>query len=75
MLYCTINEEVNDALICMGDQAIMNKKFMVGAPVNIEDFKHITHLNRLLQQNSCHLSCNRDKILETLNLTLNLYGM
>lgn len=70
---CRLHDRVDEALICMGDKYIMASSFMVGTMPKMKDYKKLIRLNRILNTDSCHINCNKDIIMEHLNITLNLY--
>lgn len=69
-----LNDKAEDVIICMSERLILNKKFMLGKEPNLKDFLDIEILTRILCENNCRLSCDMDKVKQTLNALIIKYN-
>lgn len=67
LTHCFLNDNSTNTIVEMGQAYMLRNRFMIGCGVDIEKFKKIKRLNKILKIKECLLDEDRNVIKQALN--------
>jgi len=71
---CLLFDNAETLITKMSHNLILNRKYRLGKEPDLQDFKDLNMMSRILCEDNCRLECEEETLKEALNLLIIKYN-
>ena len=71
---CLLFDNAETLIAKMAHNLILNRKYRLGKEPDLQDFKDLNMMSRILCEDNCRLECEEETLKEALNLLIIKYN-
>ena len=71
---CKLFDDAETIITRMSDKLILNRKYRLGSKPDLEDFKDLDLMSKILCEDNCRLDCEEETLKEALNILIIKYN-